>query len=228
MKSCITHHVAWDENTLTTQKESVVDNKHNLQIYRLWAPVYDAFVTRVFDRPRRRAIELLDLQPAERLLIPGIGTGLDLPYVPAGVLVVGTDISPEMLDQARPKATGRDVTLLEMDAQALEFPDSSFDAVLLNLILSVVPDGGLAFREAWRVLEPGGRAVILDKFLPESSALTPSRRLLGRVVSALGTDPNRRLSEIVDGVPGVIIERDEPSLLRGQYRLLRLSKGQPT
>jgi ubiquinone/menaquinone biosynthesis C-methylase UbiE len=202
-----------------------VDNERNRRIYRLWAPVYDAFVTRVFDRPRRRAIELLDLQPGERLLIPGVGTGLDLPYVPPGVSVVGADISPEMLAQARPKAAGRDVTLLEMDAQALDFPDDSFDAVLLNLILSVAPDGALAFRQAWRVLEPGGRAVILDKFLPEGRALTTGRRLLGRVVSALGTDPNRRLSEIVDGAPGLTIERDEPSLLRGQYRLVRLGKG---
>ena len=135
--------------------------QRNLRIYRLWAPVYDAFFTRVFDRSRRRAVELLDLQPGERLLIPGIGTGLDLPYVPAGVSVVGGDISPEMLDKARSKVDGRDVTLLEMDAQALEFPDASFDAVLLNLILSVVPDGAAAFRQAWRVLKPGGRAVIL-------------------------------------------------------------------
>ena len=199
-----------------------MDNERNRRVYRLWAPVYDAFVTRIFDRPRRRA---LDLQPGERLLIPGIGTGLDLPYVPPGVSVVGTDISSEMLGRAHPKAAGRDVTLLMMDAQALNFPDSRFDTVLLNLILSVVPDGARAFHEAWRVLEPGGRAVVFDKFLPESSALTPGRRLLGRVVSALGTDPNRRLSEIVDGVPGVIIEGDEPSLLRGQYRLLRLCKG---
>lgn len=203
-----------------------MDKERNRRIYRLWAPVYDAFFTRVFDRPRRRAIELLDLQPGERLLIPGIGTGLDLPYIPAGVSVVGTDISPEMLDKARPKADDRAVTLLEMDAQALEFPDASFDAVLLNLILSVVPDGAIAFREAWRVLKPGGRGVILDKFLPEDSALTPGRRLVGRIARALGTDPNRRLSEIIGGVPGLIIERDEPSLLRGQYRILKMWKEQ--
>jgi len=52
------------------------------------------------------------------------------------------------------------VTLLEMDAQDLAFPDASFDTVLFNLILSVVPDGASAFQEGWRTLKPGGRAVI--------------------------------------------------------------------
>ncbi len=206
-----------------------MNNERNQRIYRLWAPIYDVAVTRIFDRPRRRAVELLNLQPGERLLIPGVGTGLDLPHVPAGVSVVGTDISPAMLAKARPKARGRDVTLLEMDAQALNFPDGSFDAVLFNLILTVVPDGAMAFDEGWQVLKPGGRAVIFDKFLPEDSTPTPGRRLLGRVVSALGTDPNRRLSEIIGGVSGLTIERDEPGPLRGQYRILLLqpTPGQP-
>lgn len=137
---------------------------------------------------------------------------------------MGTDISLKMLNKARPKVIDRDVTLLEMDAQVLEFPDSSFDAALPNLILSVVPDGAAAFREALRVLKSGGRAAIFDKFLPDGSTPTPGRRLLGRAISVLGTDPNRRLIKLIGGVPNVIVERDESSLLRGQYRILLLRK----
>jgi ubiquinone/menaquinone biosynthesis C-methylase UbiE len=201
-----------------------MDNDRNRSIYRRWAPVYDMLFAHALDRPRCRAIELLDLQPGQRLLIPGIGTGLDLPYIPAGVPVVGADISQEMLSQARPKTSGHDVALLGADAQVLSLSDASFDAALLNLILSVVPNGPTAFREVWRVLKPGGRAVIFDKFLPEDSDLTPARRLLGRVASALGTDPNRRLSEMIAGVPGLAIGRDETSLLQGQYRILLMQK----
>ncbi|HSQ03734.1 MAG TPA: methyltransferase domain-containing protein, partial [Burkholderiales bacterium] len=102
--------------------------------------------------------------------------------------------------------------------------DGSFDVVILSLILSVVPDGAAAFREAWRVLRPGGRAVIFDKFAPEDGRISVLRRGIGKFVSLFGTDPNRRLSEIMDSPAGLTIERDEPSLLHGQYRIVLLHK----
>jgi SAM-dependent methyltransferase len=111
-----------------------------------------------------------------------------------------------------------------MDAQHLDLADASFDAVLCTLSLSVIPDGQAAFGEAWSVLRPGGRIVIFDKFLPESGELTWHRRMLGRIMSVIGTDPNRRLSDIIAGVPGLVIQQNEPSLFRGQYRLLRIEK----
>jgi len=201
-----------------------MDNDNNLRIYRAWAPVYDLVMGPFSGHARQQAIKLLNLRPGEQLLIPGIGTGMDLPLIPPGVSVVGVDISGEMLAKARLRIDGRHVTLLQMDAQALEFADGSFDAVLFNLILSVVPDGAVAFREAWRTLRPGGRAAIFDKFLPENSKLTPSRRLAGRIVSAFGTDPNRCLSDIIGGVPHLVIGQDVASLLGGLYRILRLYK----
>ena len=201
-----------------------MDNDNNLRIYRAWAPVYDLVMGPFSGHARQQAIKLLNLRPGEQLLIPGIGTGMDLPLIPPGVSVVGVDISGEMLAKARLRIDGRHVTLLQMDAQTLEFADGSFDAVLFNLILSVVPDGAVAFREAWRTLRPGGRAAIFDKFLPENSELTPSRRLAGRIVSAFGTDPNRRLSDITGGVPDLVIGQDVASLLGGLYRILRLYK----
>jgi len=201
-----------------------MDNQRNQTIYKLWAPIYDKVMGPFAGKARRHAIELLNLRVGESVLLLGVGTGLDLPHIQAGVKVTGIDLSPAMLRKAQDKANGRNVSLLEMDAQAPDFPDDSFDVVVLNLILSVVPDGAVAFREAWRVLRPGGRAVIFDKFASEGGQISVLRRGVGQIISLFGTDPNRRLSEIMDSLPDLTIERNEPSLLRGQYRIVLLHK----
>ena len=201
-----------------------MDDERNQTIYKLWAPVYDRVMGPFAGKARKHAIELLELQSGERVLLSGIGTGLDVPHIRVGVKIIGIDLSPAMLRKAQEKAVGHDVRLCEMNAQALDFPDGSFDAVILNLILSVVPDGAAAFREAWRVLRPGGRAVIFDKFVSENAQLSARRRGLGKIITLFGTDPNRRLSEIMGSPAGLTIERNEPSLLHGQYRLVLLSK----
>jgi hypothetical protein len=74
------------------------------------------------------------------------------------------------------------------------------------------------------VLKPGGRLVIFDKFLPEEANLTPPRRLLGGVIARLGTDVNRRLRDVFPDTPAWVIERNEPALLRGMYRIICLRK----
>ncbi len=201
-----------------------MDNQQNLRIYRLWSPVYDRVFKAISRGGRQRAAARLDMQPGETLLLPGIGTGLDLLYLPATITVIGGDLSPAMLAKARAKTAGRDITLTVMDAQELDLPDASVDAVLFTLILSVVPDGAAALREGWRALRPGGRVVIFDKFLPEDAALTPARRLLGRLIQTLGTDPNRRLSDLLRGLPGLTVSHNEAGLFGGQYRIIRLDK----
>jgi phosphatidylethanolamine/phosphatidyl-N-methylethanolamine N-methyltransferase len=199
-------------------------NSYNLKLYRLYAPIYDRLFGWLYARARRRAIALLEVQPGERVLVTGVGTGLDLPSLPSGAHITGVDLSPAMLAQAKTKAEGRAVTLTVMDAQHLQFPDARFDVAVLNLILSVVPDGNAAFRETWRVLRPGGRAVIFDKFLPEAGQLSALRRAVGAIIRIIGTDPNRRLGELIGGVSDLVVERDEPSLLRGQYRIVLVRK----
>lgn len=201
-----------------------MDDRRNLKIYRRWAPVYDRIMHPIFGATRKSAIKLLDLQADESVLIPGVGTGLDLPLIPSSVLVTGIDLNPAMLDKARAKINGTNVTLAIMNAQALQFPDNMFDAVILNLILSVVPDGAAAFAEAWRVLRPGGRVVIFDKFLSAEEQPSLFRNLLGYAIRSIGTDPNRRLSDIFCGMHGLIVERNEPSLLHGQYRIILVRK----
>jgi phosphatidylethanolamine/phosphatidyl-N-methylethanolamine N-methyltransferase len=201
-----------------------MNNAYNLRLYGFYAPRYERLFGRLYARPQHRAVALLNVQPDERVLVPGVGTGMGLADLPAGAQITAIDLSPAMLAQARCKLAGRAIDFEVMDAQHVHFPDASFDAALLSLILSVVPDGAAAFHEAWRVLRPGGRAVIFDKFLPEAGRLSLLRRAIGAVMRAIGTDPNRRLSQLIAGAPGLVVEQNEPSLLRGQYRIVLLRK----
>jgi ubiquinone/menaquinone biosynthesis C-methylase UbiE len=200
-------------------------NLHNTIAYRRWAPIYDATVNRIFTSGRRRALELLALQSGEKVLIPGVGTGADLPYLPGGVDAVGIDLSPNMLAIARLKIDRcpASVHLIQGDAQTLLVEAESFDTVILNLILSVVPDGKACLQSASSALKPGGRLVIFDKFLPERRKLSPARKFFNLFSTFLGTDINRRLSDLMQGC-SCTITHDELSIGGGMYRVTMLKK----
>lgn len=202
-------------------------NDWNRLIYRLWAPIYDETLNQFFMPGRRRAIALLDLRAGERVFIVGVGTGADLPLLPRGVTGTGVDLSPEMLARARLQAErcGLGLELIEADAQVPLVEDGAYDAAILNLILSVVPDGNACLRSTVRALKAGGRAVVLDKFLPEGARLSAGRRLANVFSTLLGTDINRRLSDVMRDCP-CTVELNEPSIGGGLYRVLIIRKMQ--
>jgi phosphatidylethanolamine/phosphatidyl-N-methylethanolamine N-methyltransferase len=191
--------------------------------YTLWAPHYDR-VTKLHPQ-RRRSLELLALRPGERLLIVGVGTGSDLPYVPAGVEVLATDLTQAMLDQAREHARPG-IELRVMDGMALDLPGGSFDAAVLHMVLEVVPDPARCLAEVARVLRPGGRVAVFDKFLPDGARPGPVRRALLALLDFVFTSTNRQMREILarSGAPLEVVH-DEPSV--GSYRHLILRKPTP-
>jgi ubiquinone/menaquinone biosynthesis C-methylase UbiE len=200
-------------------------NSHNQIVYRLWAPIYDSTVNCVFQSGRKRAMQLLDLQPGEKVLIVGVGTGADLPLLPAGVDATGIDLSPDMLAKARLKLDrcAATVKLIQGDAQALLVPENSYDAAILNLILSVVPDGRACLQSALRAVKPGGRLVIFDKFQPDREKVTIFRRFINFFSIQLGTDITRCFGDMLAGCSCKVL-LDEPSLLGGMYRVILLKK----
>lgn len=199
-------------------------NSSNIKKYRRLAPFYDLVMdNRVFFKARERAFQLLPMEPNQKVLLVGIGTGEDLRFLPADVQIVGIDLSEEMLSRARKKAPYPSVELLQMNAEELHFADSSFDLVVLNLILSVVENPRLALSEALRVLKKDGRILVFDKFLQPDQQPTLLRQLFNLFTSTLGTNINRRFDEIAKGLPLQII-LDEPSIFSGIYRHMIIKK----
>ncbi len=201
-------------------------NQRNLLIYRRWSPIYDNVFDRLFaSRARRRVFEVLDIRPSEKVLLLGIGTGADIPYLPENDYSVGIDLSPAMLARARQKLQVglKRVNLIVGDAQYLPLISGTFDCAVLNLILSVVPNRSACLAEALQALKPGGRALLFDKFQPENQHPSTGRRLLNTFTTLIGTDITRRLSDLMNGNDW-IKTHEEPALLNGAYRVIVLEK----
>ena len=192
--------------------------------YTLWAPVYDAIAGAAgFDEARRRSIERLGLRAGDRVLMVGAGTGLDLPYLPPTVDIVAVDVTPAMLKRLASRAarTGRRVTARVLDARHLDFPDASFDAVVMHLVLAVMPEPERGLSEALRVLKPGGRIAVFDKFLRDDEQPSLKRRVLNVVARPLFSDLNRRLGALIAHT-SLRVEHDEPAAFGGTYRIATL------
>lgn len=109
------------------------------------------------------------LEPGERVLDLGSGAGTDSLVAsrmvgPEGS-VTGIDMTPEMLDKARSAAAdmgAEHVEFVEGEAEKLPFADASFDVVISNGVIDLIPDKDAVFSELHRVLAPGGRIQIAD------------------------------------------------------------------
>ena len=109
------------------------------------------------------------LSPGERVLDLGSGAGTDS-LIAAQMVgeqgrVTGIDMTPEMLSKARAAAAEMgavNVDFVESEAERLPFPDDSFDVVISNGVIDLIPDKDAVFAELSRVLVPGGRIQIAD------------------------------------------------------------------
>ena len=122
-------------------------------------------------RWRSRAADLARVGPGSRALDVATGTGdLAVELASRGASVIGMDFSAAMLERARAKAPG--LTFEEGDAQALAYPDASFDAATVGFGARNFGDLPLGLREMVRVVKPGGRVVILEITTPQKPPLS--------------------------------------------------------
>lgn len=194
--------------------------------YTLFAPIYDALIAAPSAQLRARSLAALAARPAAEVLLPGIGTGLDLPHLPPQHHYTGIDLTRAMLERARPRSGSLTIDLLQGDSQCLPFADARFDHVVLHLILAVVPDPAACLAEAVRVVKPGGSIHILDKFLKPGET-APLRRLLNPISRRLATRLDVVFESLLERHPEIELVADEPALLSGWFRLIVLRKAGP-
>src|SRR5918994_4573984 len=112
---------------------TAVENSFVEGVYDKLAKVYDLIFGPTLHPGRLQAIDRMDIQPGERVLEVGVGTGINLSLYPREAAVTGIDFSSSMLEKARERAARKDVPrslrLLQMDAADLKFADDSFDVV---------------------------------------------------------------------------------------------------
>ncbi|MGH2726523.1 MAG: class I SAM-dependent methyltransferase, partial [Actinomycetota bacterium] len=109
-----------------------------------------------------------------------VGTGRNFALYPTDVRLSGIELSPQMLEIARDRArdAGRRFDLRVADAEALPFPDASFDTVVCTLSLCSIPDDRKAVAEARRVLRPGGTFLLLEHVRSANPVVRAGQRLL--------------------------------------------------
>jgi ubiquinone/menaquinone biosynthesis C-methylase UbiE len=150
------------------------------RVYEKEAPKYDRQM-RFFDRLLfAGGREWVGSQVEGEVLEIAVGTGRNLRHYPAGLRLTGIEFSPAMLEIARRRADelGLEVDLRIGDAQALDFPDASFDSVACTLALCTIPDDRTAVAEIKRVLRPGGRVLLLEHVRSPVAAVRLAQRLV--------------------------------------------------
>jgi len=135
---------------------------------------------------------------AGSILEVGVGTGVNISHYPGGAHVTAIDLSDQMLARAKRRAERLHATvdLALMDAQHLEFQDATFDAVVATCVFCSVPDPVAGLREAWRVLKPGGKLVLLEHMRSDNAVLGKVMDVVNPLMVRMsGANFNRRTVE---------------------------------
>ena len=159
------------------------------EAYARWAPVYDIVFGPVFKRGRRAAVEAAE-RVSGRILEVGVGTGLSLSSYSKNCLIVGIDISQPMLAKARERVAKQGLdhveTIAVMDAEHLDYPDDSFDAVVAQYVVTAIPNPEQALNEFVRVVRPGGEIILTTRIGAEAGLRGTIEKWLMPLTSRLG------------------------------------------
>ncbi|MGM0434450.1 MAG: class I SAM-dependent methyltransferase, partial [Pseudomonadota bacterium] len=109
--------------------------------------------------------------------------------------------------------------LYNMDAEALDFPDNSFDKIMVLYVLSVVPDPYKVMSEVRRVAKPGADVIFVNHFAKENPLVRRFESALSRWAAPLGFDPDFPMEPVLENV-GLNVEKIESVNLFGYWTML--------
>ena len=191
------------------------------KLYSNFAHLYDLFFARYFYPRIASVIRALNIPPGAKILELGVGTGLSLGAYPAHCQVVGVDVAPDMLEHAQERIDRNGwshLSLMEMDAMDLDFPDSSFDYVMAFHVISVVPDASRCMREAQRVCRAGGQIIVINHFRSSNGWLAAIDRRMEPLSRRCGWHTLRR-ADVFDGLQ-LTIERAYKTSRRSLFTIV--------
>jgi phosphatidylethanolamine/phosphatidyl-N-methylethanolamine N-methyltransferase len=210
--------------------QTEIDRTSVLQSYARWAPVYDIVFGKVFERARTAAIAAAE-RIGGRVLDVGVGTGICLPRYTRASAVIGIDLSEPMLSRARKRVAELGLTNIErlavMDAEHLEFPDESFDAVVAQYVVNTVPSPETVLSELARVLKPGGEIILINRIGADAGLRRVLEKGLAPAGHWLGWRPEfrwERFEAWLEQTPGIRLIERRPVPPLGHFSLLRFGK----
>jgi phosphatidylethanolamine/phosphatidyl-N-methylethanolamine N-methyltransferase len=188
--------------------------------YDFYSPIYDFLFKKIFQPGRIAAVRMLGTPARGRVLEVGIGTGLNLPFYPPHIDLVGIDLSEGMLRKAQEKVESlrmEKVILKVMDGSAMDFGEGEFDATLATYVISAVPDPVAVLREMRRVTKSGGTIVILNHFRSRNPVMAHIEDALAPVCAHLGWKTNLSLTPLLETVGLTPEVTRRVNLLRGWH-----------
>ncbi len=213
-----------------SEAEATVDLGEQKKIYELWAPVYDQIYAKLLQDAHKRTVDAVT-ESARHILEIGVGTGLMLPFYPAGCEIAGVDLSDAMLKRASARVKrlklGHVKLLAAMDACQLGFKDAVFEAVAMPFVITLVPDAERALDEAVRVLKPGGQLVITTRFGADEGPQAKVEEMLAPIVRKVGWSSSFKLARVRRWAAlhgGLTVQEPEKTFPGGYFKMIRVQK----
>ncbi len=210
--------------------DAELDRDSIARAYARWAPVYDLVFGSVFEHGRKAAISAAE-RIGGRILEVGVGTGISLPDYSRANRLVGVDISEPMLRKAQSRVAEHGLvnveTLAVMDAERLGFPDSFFDVVVAQYVITTVPDPEAALDEFARVARPGGEIILVNHIGAETGLRRAFEEWFAPKARRLGWRPEfpfERLRAWAERASGMQVIERRPMPPLGHFSLIRFGK----